>query len=394
MKKVLYLGGTHADIPLISRIKEMGMYVITIGLNESGLGHKYSDEYIKADFSDNIQVLSIAKERNVDFIVPSCSDFATLTASYVSNELGLPGYDRYETSKIIHNKNLFRQFCLTNNINVPKVFKVDNLVHQADIFQEYYPLIVKPVDADSGKGISRVDHFSQLNEAIKLAKAASRSKEIVVEQFISGSKHAASIIIENKEIEFIFIDDEQYYLNKYMVAAASHPSKYYSEFNVVITSEIKKLIKLLNLVDGLLHVQFIFKDGLVYLIEACRRPPGEFYVKLVEYAKGQYYINNIIKGYLGCVEPYLPSQNSTNHSFIRQCVMTNQNGIVQDVKIANDLSENIIETIYWNGIGSKINNYLSEKLGVVFLQFKSEEAMHDAIEHMSKLITVTMENPK
>jgi len=71
MSSLLILGGGHSEIPLIKASKELGFYVITTGYNRDGLGHKYSDEYIYADFSNKDEILNIVKERKIDFIVPS-----------------------------------------------------------------------------------------------------------------------------------------------------------------------------------------------------------------------------------------------------------------------------------------------------------------------------------
>ena len=38
-KKLLLLGGSHAEIPLIQAAHELGWYVITTGNNRDGLGH-------------------------------------------------------------------------------------------------------------------------------------------------------------------------------------------------------------------------------------------------------------------------------------------------------------------------------------------------------------------
>ena len=43
MKKMLLLGGSHAEIPMIQAAKKMGYYVITSGNQVDGLGHPYGD---------------------------------------------------------------------------------------------------------------------------------------------------------------------------------------------------------------------------------------------------------------------------------------------------------------------------------------------------------------
>ena len=44
--KLLLLGGSHAEIPLILAAKELGYYVITTGNDQKGLGHSYANKNI------------------------------------------------------------------------------------------------------------------------------------------------------------------------------------------------------------------------------------------------------------------------------------------------------------------------------------------------------------
>ncbi len=389
-KKLLYLGGNHADIPLIKAAVNMGFYVITVGKNSKGLGHAYGNEYINEDFSDKEKILRIAAKLNVDYICPSCSDFAEITASYVCEKLGLPGHDTEEVSEIIHKKDLFREFCEKRGIKIPKFYNfvdIDQILKLEKQFR--YPMIIKPVDLDSGKGIKKVNNFNELLKSSKEAFYLSRSNRIVIEEFIEGTRHATSLIVRNNEIEFIFIDDEQYYLNPYMVAAASSSYKINKYLTRVLKTEINKIIKLLNLVDGLLHVQFIVKKEEVYIIEACRRPPGEFYVKLVEYVTEIPYTEHIIKGYIGETE-LISVENTKKNYYIRQCIMADENGIIEGVYLDEYLKSKMVEKFYWNDIGSVINNYLSEKIGVIFLKFENIEEMQLCIENMAKYIKVIM----
>ena len=70
-KTILILNGSHSEIPLILCAKRMGLRVITTGNIPKQIGHKYSDKYIKADFSKKELILEIAKKNNIDFICPA-----------------------------------------------------------------------------------------------------------------------------------------------------------------------------------------------------------------------------------------------------------------------------------------------------------------------------------
>ena len=69
-KKLLIAGGGYADIPLINAAKDLGYYVITSGNRPDELGHKESDEYRYADFSEPETMLELAKALKIDAICP------------------------------------------------------------------------------------------------------------------------------------------------------------------------------------------------------------------------------------------------------------------------------------------------------------------------------------
>ena len=59
--KLLVVGGGYAEIPLVLSAKKLGYHVITSGNRPAELGHRYSDEYQCADFSDPEAILYLAK---------------------------------------------------------------------------------------------------------------------------------------------------------------------------------------------------------------------------------------------------------------------------------------------------------------------------------------------
>ena len=56
-KKLLLLGGGHAEIPLILAAQELGYYVITTGNARDGLGHPLADKNAFADFDNKEAML-------------------------------------------------------------------------------------------------------------------------------------------------------------------------------------------------------------------------------------------------------------------------------------------------------------------------------------------------
>lgn len=373
--KILISGGSHAEIPLIVAAQKMGFCVVTSGNRPNDIGHTYSDIYEPADFSDNEQMLQLAQKHNISAVCSGCNDFSAISSAYVAEQMGLPGHDSYENTLIIHHKDRFRRFCQENNLSVPKAIGFSN-TNEAIIAKssQRYPLIVKPIDLTGGKGISIVKNESEYDSAIKKAFDISRSKKIVVEEYIEGSGHGFSALIQNGKVAFHFADDEYYVPGEFWVTGTSTPA-------TIAVDEIKQLIdftektvSLLNLCDGLFHIQCIIKNSKVYIIEVCRRPPGDLYLKFVQHATGFNYAEAIIK-FITNKHASLLEQIEPNGFFARHCISSLKKGYIQNVTFSPEISENIIEEFrLWNP-DSLIENYVSQKAFILFMKFKSEQEM-------------------
>ena len=390
-KKILLLGGSHAEIPLIQAAHELGWYVITTGNNRDGLGHAYADKNVFEDFSDHEKMLALAKAEGVDRVCSGCNDFALLSTAYVCEKLGLPGHDSYETSLEIHHKDRYRALAMRLNIPTPKALSVHNAKEFEIALQTLtFPVIVKPVDLTGGKGVHRADNAEEARAAYANALSRTRKDYVVVEEFVVGTNHGFSAYLQNQKITFYFADNEQYFLNKYMVSGANTPTTTSAHGQKLLCEYSERIAKELKLVDGILHIQYIEKsDGTPVIIEICRRPPGDLYIKFVQYATGVDYPKMLIQAETGeaCTES-LPSLGTPPKPFLRHCIMAAQKGTVQDVTFAPELQKNIVEKFLWYKKGESITDPLYYKAGIVFMKFTSPEEMQTLTEKMTDLVKV------
>jgi biotin carboxylase len=387
-KKLLLAGGGYADIPLIQAAKKWGYYVITSGNRPEELGHQYSDEYRMADFSDKESILKLAEELSVSAICACCNDFSALSCAYAAEKLGLPGHDPYRVAQIIHYKDLYRQFAFENGIATPKALGFSNkqeALNQMMFFS--FPVIVKPVDLTGGKGMSTVETVAQADAALDKAFAISRMKRVVVEEFIEGTRHGFSAFLVGGKIVFYFSDNEHYFLNPYMVSAASVPGVVPESTKRQLCADAEKIAALLSLKDGIFHVQYILHKGEPVIIEICRRAPGDLYVRFVEIATGVDYASWIVKSSAGlnCSEPVHVEPKGF---FTRHCVMSFSAGRVTDVEFDPSIEKNVVEKFMWWKKGDVISDVLTAKCGIVFLRFSSADEMMDKTERMQELIRV------
>ena len=403
-KKMLLLGGSHAEIPLIQAAQSLGWYVITSGNAREGLGHPYADKNVFADFSDKDAMLELAKSEGVQAVCSGCNDFALLSTVYVCEKLGLPGHDSYATSLEIHHKDKYRALATRLGIPTPRALVVRNAAEfEAAIAQLTFPIIVKPVDLTGGKGIHRAANIEEARIAYKDACSRTRQDHIVVEEFVQGTNHGFSAMLVKGKVAFTFADNEQYFVNKYLVSGANTPSTTAATGLTKLREYSERIARELKLVDGILHIQYIERnDGTPVIIEICRRPPGDLYIKFVKYATGIDYPKFIVMAETG--EDISGIADVPTQGFwLRHCIMSDtqageqtasgdiSKGIVRDVTFAPEIQSNIVEKFLWYKPGEVITDKLTYKAGIVFFKFGTLAEMQDKTARMTELAKIVVE---
>lgn len=392
MKKMLMVGGSHGEIPLIEAARKMGYEVITTGNQPEGLGHPYADRYVPCDFSDKEAVLRLAEELRVDAICSGCNDFAYLSTAYACEKLELPGHDSYETALWIHHKDKYRILAGSLGIRTPAAYSCRSLKELKEACGHMsFPVIVKPVDLTGGKGIMRCDGPEQLEKACENAMGITREDYFVAEEFVTGTNHGFSAYIQDEKVTFYFADNEQYYHNPYLVSGASAPGDVPESALRQLCADCEKIAKKLRLVDGILHIQFILReDGEPVIIEVCRRAPGDLYVHLVELATGVDYPAYIVAGEAGIKMPPLSLHRAKGYD-VRHCIMADREGRVKGVRVDDEIRPYITEQMLWCQKGEKIEDMLKYKAGIVFLHFEDEKTYRYYLPRLTELLTIEVE---
>lgn len=384
-KKILIAGGGYADIPMILSAKKLGLKVYTTGNRPEEMGHKYSDEYIPADFSDRQAILDICRKLKVDGVCPCCNDFSALSAAYAAEQLGLPGHDSPAVLETLMHKDKFRYFCREHGLPTPHWHSQDAAAPLPDNLELRYPLIVKPVDLTGGKGIAKVNNFEELTEAVRKATTLSRSRQIVIEEFIvpDDFHHNFVAFLRNGKVAFYNSDNEHYYKNKFLVWGMSVPTSAPKAIDEQLVAHCEKVAALLKLKDGLVLMQHCVRDGELLITEFSRRMPGNLHGRLIELSTGFEISKYAIMTSMGmdCSEAV---HKEPMGYWSENCIMADRNGYVQSMILDECIKGNVVESVIWGEKDYIIDNYMVDKLGILLMCFDTYEDMLEKSESMFK----------
>ena len=282
-------------IPSYRALVDSGCEVFVAGRSPSEPLAKICPRYLEVDYSDVDKVEALISAYSIDCLVPGCTDLSYQVCSQIG--MGrFSGIDTPEVTKCIHNKESFREMALNLGLSVPK------LLEKSEI-NEDTKVIVKPVDGFSGHGISIVNSSdsSSLASACAHAESVSGSKRCMIEEYIQGQLFSHSAFLRGGEIVADFIVREDSVIDAFAVDTSCLEYNFDPQIRDHLRADVLKLHEHLQLVDGLVHTQFILNNSGYWIIEVTRRCPGDLYSMLIEvstgYAYGASYIDPFIGGH-------------------------------------------------------------------------------------------------
>lgn len=383
-------------IPIIKRMKERNMYVITCDYIPENEGHAYADEAYYDSTTDMEAVLSLAQRKKIDAILTFNSDPAALTAAYVADKLHLPG-SGYEAVKIMSEKDSFRNFLKNHGFNVPKFNSYsswETFKNELDTFE--YPVILKPVDSSGSKGVIKIEGPDNLETYFISALSFSRCKRVIVEEYIESfgpQLHGDAFVYENN-LKFIKLGDHHFdiSLNSLVPYSTTFPSIHSAQDMLRVEEEVRRFISLVGFRQGGINIEarISSKDRKVYLIEVGPRNGGNFTPLVIQYATGYNFVDAAINSALG--SRYLEQTLKETGCFSYLILHSERNGIFEGIEIENELKEKILESYIYKKKGDSIFSFsgANAAVGVLIVGYDSLEEMNQLVNSFSDLYIINL----
>lgn len=294
MARVLLVDTNFSSGPIRRALLELGHQVFLAGGKPSDFLAKNTPDFVQVDYSNPVGLAETARGLDIDLLVPGCNDLSYLSCVQANAILGLnnPGLDGLDVSLALNRKNKFRELGEKIGLNTPRTFETDDIPE--------CPVIVKPVDAFSGKGIQLIEKPDKesLQLARKAAEAVSANGQCVVEQWIHGQLYSHSAFYKDGQLQADFFVVEHGSANPWVVDT-SCVVELTSQIEESARQQAQKLVNHLQLAEGLLHTQFIEFDGRAWPVEVTRRCPGDLYSQLIKLSTGFDYAKAYACGFTG-----------------------------------------------------------------------------------------------
>lgn len=285
--KALVIAGGLPQIELIKQLKGRGIVALLADGSPAAVARPYADKFFHVDVFDMEAIKNIAVEEKVDFLITVCADQVLLVVAKVSEDLGLPCYIDYETCQNVSDKIRMKRIFKATGVPTTDYVETDHLDLEV-ISKLKYPLVVKPVDAYSSKGVRKAENLEELKQYYEEAHQIGRSGRVIVEEFFAGEEISVDAFVENGKAKILNVTNSEKVKDKdrFVIFRGRYPVNASGEVMKQIEEICQKIADGFGLVNAPLLVQLLHNGDKVSVLEFCARTGGNMKYLLIKYASG------------------------------------------------------------------------------------------------------------
>ncbi len=389
--KALVLAGSCSQIVLLNQLRERNIETILADNNPNAIAIPYADKFVRVNILDVAAVRKVAEEENVDLLLAVCADQVLLTVAKVSEELGLPCYIDYDTACKVSDKGHMKDIFSKNGVPTSKHAFMAEL-DMEKIAQMEYPLVVKPVDAYSSKGVRKAENVAELEQYFKEAAEISRSGVVIVEEFVEGAELTVDFEVVDGKAHLLSVSNTEKvnYKDRFLAFRTRYPAAI-SRDTVARVAEIgQKIATAFGLKNTPMLVQMLTNDKKESVLEFCARTGGGAKYLLIKAATGFDPIKAVVDLTLGL--PVEVGQTKAESKLITNEFLYAYPGVFDHLEGFDELKEDGTIAEFWQfkWPGAEIVNAISssDRVASVTIYADSYEELVEKHDRMAARIKI------
>lgn len=294
--KLAVIGANAAITMLINKAKSLGFETYVFAWKCGDPGEKAADHFFPISIDRKEEIAEKCREIGVVGVCSITSDFAAPTVAFVSRALGLPCNPEI-TEEVARNKYKMRQAFKQAGLYTPPFIQLTDNYSEEQVTSLTFPVIVKPTDRWSSKGVSKVNSKEELRDAVLYAVKESFDGHAIVEGFMEGPEYSAECICYQGKRKILTITEKETTgYPHYIESGHIQPANLSEADKEKASAVVLKALEALHIDNSAAHAEFrIQPNGEIGMIEVGARMGGDCIgTDLTPISTGMDYIRMVI----------------------------------------------------------------------------------------------------
>ena len=386
-KKIMILGASYSQIPLMRAARRLGFTVIAASIPGNYLGFGEADEIAYVDITDPEAVYEAAREWEISGIATCCMDVGTRSLGYVCEKMGLPG-PSYRGACACTDKSLQKKAYTEAGVNTARYFQVSGQAQLEEALDNLrLPVMVKAVDLMGSRGIFRCDTSEQAFSFYEKTMEATGKDYCLVEEFIEGEPFGCEAMMSEGRLLYCLPNNIDAF-QSYVPTPVGHsvPWKKQDSLGEEAKRQVKLAIRAVGLDNCAVNCDLIEKDGKVYVIEITGRAGATCLPETVGLYYGINYYEAIVRLALDMEPEKLFTKPYPGSASLSKILTSDRSGTVKAIRNENAPAEDIIDLSFNIQPGDYVNQYRNgrDRIGQIILAGKE---LHDCEERLDEILS-------
>ena len=371
MKKLMILGASTSQLPLIRAAKKAGIYTITASTPGDWPGFQEADDFTYTDISDGKAVLAEAKRLKINGIVTCCMDTGLKAIGLVSDHMGLSGPSK-EAAETVTDKYKMKEAFQKHGVTCARHICIKDETQLLEAMEKLsFPVVVKAVDLMGSRGIFRCDTKEEILINYRKTMELTRKDYCLVEEFIEGTLFGAEAMIQKGKMVFCMLDNTESY-SGYVPTPVGHSVPFDKEKSLgdLAREQVAKAIRAVGLDNCAVNCDLIYKDGRVYVIEITGRAGATCLPEITGLCYGINYYEAMVKLALGMDVSPMFQKKAPQVCSIARSITSSRDGVVKSISNHNIPDDHILNLSLYLKPGDLVHRYTNgrDRLGQVIIK--------------------------
>ncbi len=395
-KKLLLIGALESAADLLDLCHRNHVSLGMTDFNENSYVKTISDGAYYVDALNIDELVRLCDREGFDGVITEYVDRLLPIAADVADEIGAYSPFTKEQIRMSTDKDFFKHTCMRYGVPVPRLY-------EGDFSDVEFPVLVKPVDNSSSRGLCVCNNMEELQEGLQEAKKSSHSGRVIVEAYLPYDEINVTYVAQDGDIQLAAIHDR--YFNTAQEGLIKtpdmyiYPSRYTDLYYKTVNDKVINMLKEIGVKNGSLFMQAVVHDGRVYFYEAGMRLNGCKTYEILEY-ENDYNTQEHLMYY--CLTGDMGEHRNFDARFGKWYATWNVVGL-PGRKVAKFVNREAFSSYPWlikfdpnYAVGDKIREHtegtLLQLVGRVHIMADNKEQLYERIQKLYDLLDVVDEN--